>query len=37
MGKLNRYHIRLKEEPDSLAWSKNKIRGEYAARLGYCT
>jgi hypothetical protein len=28
-------HIRLKDEDDSLVWSKNKLLGDYIACLGY--
>jgi hypothetical protein len=31
---IKKGHIKLKEEPDSLALSKNKIRGEFTAKLG---
>jgi hypothetical protein len=32
---LRKAHIRLKNEPDALAWAKNKIGGYYTAKLGY--
>jgi len=31
---IKKDHIKLKEEPDSLALSKNKIRGEFTAKSG---
>jgi len=32
---LEKSHIRLRNERDTLAWAKNKNRGGYTERLGY--
>jgi hypothetical protein len=34
IASLRKGHIQISDEINSLAWSKNKVRGEYTAKLG---